>query len=76
MPRVAPAARIRLLEAITSLQRLRHEMSRLSEADEDYEDKKLALEKVIKEIQSASDGEVEAVRSSHAVKQSSQSDRS
>lgn len=76
MPRVTPAARLRLLDAIASLQRLRHEMSRLSQADEDYENKKRALEKVIKELQSASDDEVQAIRSTHAVTQSSQSDRS
>jgi hypothetical protein len=30
MPRVVPAARIRLVQAVTSLQRLRREMGRLS----------------------------------------------
>ena len=65
MPHVTPAARIRLLEAITSLQRLRREMSRLSQEDEDYEKKKQALEKVIKELRAASDGEVQTVGSAH-----------
>ena len=53
MPRVSPAARIRLVEALTSLQRLRREMGRLSKTDEDYKKKKRALEAVIKELQSA-----------------------
>lgn len=56
MPRVAPAARIRLAEAVSSLQRLRREMGRFSEADDDYKKKKDALEAVIKELQSALDG--------------------
>ena len=49
MPRIAPAARIRLVEAISSLQRLRREMARLSETDED-EAKKCALKAVIEKL--------------------------
>jgi len=51
MPRLTPAVRIRLVEAVTSLQRLRREIGRLSEMDEDYKKKKRALEAVIKELQ-------------------------
>ena|SRR5215469_13672625 len=43
-------ARIRLVEAVACLQRLRREMGRLSEMDEDYKKKKLALEVVIKKL--------------------------
>ena len=58
MPRLTPAARIRLVEALTSLQKLRREMGRLSEMDEDYKKKKWALKAVIKELQcSLRDGE-------------------
>ncbi len=53
MPRVAPAARIRMIEAVSNLQRLRREMGRLSETDKDYTKKKRALEAVIKELQTA-----------------------
>lgn len=59
MPRLAPAARIRLVEAVTSLQRLRREMARLSERDEEYKKKKRILEAVIKELQSASQNEAQ-----------------
>ena len=51
MPRLTPAARIRLIEAVTSLQRLRREMGRLSEMDADYKRKKRALKAVIRELQ-------------------------
>jgi uncharacterized protein YjiS (DUF1127 family) len=51
MPRLTPAARIRLIQAVTSLQRLRREMEHLSEMDEDYKKKKRALKDVIKELQ-------------------------
>ena len=61
MSRVVPAARVRLVEAVTRLQRLRREIGRLSETDEDYKKKKLALEAVIKELQSAP-AEAQAVR--------------
>jgi hypothetical protein len=70
MARVAPAARIRSVEALISLQKLRREMGRLSETDEDYKKKKRALKAVIKELQSAVDG-VQAVSSAHALTQSS-----
>ncbi len=63
MPRVAPAERIRLVEAVSSLQRLRREMGRLSETDEDYKKKKQALKAVIKELQSASDGDARSTSS-------------
>lgn len=67
MPRLTPATRIRLLEAVTSLQRLRREMSHLSEMDEDCEKKKRALGAVIRELQLASDGETQRAGSAHAV---------
>ena len=51
VPRRTPAARTRLVEAVASLQRLRREMGRLSEMDEDYKKKKRALRAVIKELQ-------------------------
>jgi hypothetical protein len=51
MPRLAPAARIRLVEAISGLQRLRREMARSSEGDENYERKKRALQAVIQQLQ-------------------------
>lgn len=58
MPRLTPAARIRMVEALTSLQKLRREMGRLSEMDEDYRKKKRVLKAVIKELQcSLRDGE-------------------
>ena len=67
MPRLTPAARIRLVEAVASLQRLRREMGHLSEMDEDYKKKKRALGAVIKELQLASDGETQRANSAHAV---------
>jgi hypothetical protein len=51
MPRLAPAERIRLVEAISGLQRLRREMARSSEEDENYERKKRALQAVIQQLQ-------------------------
>jgi hypothetical protein len=76
MPRVAPAERIRLVEAVSSLQRLRREMGRLSETDEDYKKKKRALEAVIRELQSASDGDAQSASSAHALTQPSPNGRS
>jgi hypothetical protein len=76
MPRVAPAERIRLVEAVSSLQRLRREMGRLSETNEDYGKKKRALEAVIKELQSASDGDAQPASSAHALTQPSHNGRS
>jgi hypothetical protein len=76
MPRLTPATRIRLVEAVTSLQRLRREMGHLSEMDEDHKKKKRALEAVIKELQLASDDEAQRGNSAHALTQSSQSGRS
>ena len=75
MPRVAPAARIRIVQAVANLQRLRHEMGRLSEKDEDYQKKKRALAAVIKELQSGSD-EAQEISSEHALTQSSHKERS
>jgi hypothetical protein len=43
MARIRPAARIRLLDAITTLQRLRREMARLLVADEDLREKNALL---------------------------------
>ena len=51
MSRIAPARRIRLVEAISGLQRLRREMARLSQVDENYEAKKRALQAVIQKLQ-------------------------
>ena len=48
MPGVAPVARVSfVVEAISGLQRLRREMARLSQRDEDYESKKRALQATI-----------------------------
>ena len=51
MSRIAPATRIRLVEAISGLQRLRREMARLSQVDGNYEAKKRALQAVIRKLQ-------------------------
>jgi hypothetical protein len=53
MSRVAPAARIRLIEAISSLQRLRREMARLSQTDKDYDSKKRALHATIEHLRNS-----------------------
>ena len=51
MPGVAPVARVSfVVEAISGLQRLRREMARLSQRDEDYESKKRALQATIQEL--------------------------
>jgi len=50
MHRVAPATRIRLVEALSGLQQLRREMARLSQGDKTYESKKRALQAVIQEL--------------------------
>jgi septal ring factor EnvC (AmiA/AmiB activator) len=76
MLRLTPAARIRLSEALISLQRLRREMGRLSETDEAFKKKKRALEAVIKQLQLASDDEAQRSNLAHALAQSSQSGRS
>lgn len=55
MGRLTPAARVRLVEALASLQRLRREMWHSSGKDENYKKKKRALGKVIKQLQLASD---------------------
>ena len=51
MPRVAPASRIRLVEALSGLQRLRREMAGLSQGDKAYDSKKRALQTAIQELQ-------------------------
>ena len=51
MRRLAPATRVRIVEATARLQKLRREMACLSKGDKDYEKKKLALQTVIKELQ-------------------------
>ncbi|MGA8541814.1 MAG: hypothetical protein WB566_20085 [Terriglobales bacterium] len=51
MPSVAPAARAALVvESISGLQRLQREMARVSQRDENYESKKLALRATIQEL--------------------------
>jgi hypothetical protein len=51
MPNVAPAARVAVVvEAISGLQRLQREMARLSQGDENYENKKRALQAAIQEL--------------------------
>ena len=51
MPGVAQAACVAfVVEAISGLQRLRREMARLSQQDEDYESKKRALQSTIQEL--------------------------
>ena len=51
MPRVAPAARVAFVaEAVSALQRLQREMTRLSPRDEDYKSKKRALQAAIQEL--------------------------
>ena len=51
MSRLAPATRVRLVEATARLQKLRREMAHLSKGDKEYEKKKLALQAVVKELQ-------------------------
>ena len=51
MPRVAPATRLRLVEALSGLHRLRREMARLSQGDKAYDSKKRALQTAIQELQ-------------------------
>jgi hypothetical protein len=51
MPRLAPASRILLVEALSGLQRLRREMARLSQGDKAYNNKKRALQTAIQELQ-------------------------
>jgi len=51
MPRVVPAARIRIVvESISVLQRLRREMSRFSQTGKNYERHKRVLDATIKEL--------------------------
>ena len=51
MPSVAPAARVAfVVEAISGLQRLQREMTRMSQRDENYENKKRALQAAIQEL--------------------------
>jgi hypothetical protein len=79
MPRIAPAARIRLVEATARLQRLRREMARLSKGDKDYEEKELALQAVINELNPgryASDSKTQKATSAQALAPSSHKERS
>jgi hypothetical protein len=51
MPRVAPAARIRIVvEAISRLQRLQREMARLSRGNKNYASQRRALHATIQEL--------------------------
>jgi hypothetical protein len=78
MHRLAPATRVRLVEATARLQRLRCEMAGLSKGDKDYEEKKLALQAVIKELnpgRSASDSKTQKATSAQALTQSSHKER-
>ena len=51
MPSIAPAARVYFVaEAISGLQRLQREMARVPQRDENYEDKKRALQATIQEL--------------------------
>ena len=79
MNRLAPARRVRLVEATARLQRLRREMARLSEGDKDYEEKKLALQAVIKELDPgryASHSKPQRATSAQALTQSPHKERS
>lgn len=51
MPRVGPATRIGLIEALSGLQRLQREMVRLSQRDKRYKNKKRALQAAIQELE-------------------------
>src|SRR6201982_1251035 len=78
MHRLAPATRVRIVEATARLQRLRREMARLSKGDKDYEEKKLALQAVIKELSPgryASDSKTQKATSAQALTQSSHKER-
>jgi predicted nucleic acid-binding Zn-ribbon protein len=78
MHRLAPATRIRLVEATARLQKLRREMARLSKGDKDYEKKKLALQAVIKELRSgrhASESKTRKATSAQALTQLSHEGR-
>lgn len=51
MPSVAPAGRVAdVVEAISGLQRLQRQMSRVSQRDRNYESKKRALQTTIREL--------------------------
>lgn len=50
MPRVAPAPRIRLVDAISNLQKLRREMARLSQTDEEFDSQRRLVQLVIQEL--------------------------
>ena len=51
MPSAAPAGRnADVVEAISGLQRLQRQMSRVSQGDENYESKKRALQATIQEL--------------------------
>jgi hypothetical protein len=51
MPRVAPAARIRVItEALAGLRRLHREMGRFSQTDKNYESQRRTLRAAIQEL--------------------------
>jgi hypothetical protein len=51
MPRVAPAARIRVItEALAGLRRLQREMARFSQTDKNYESQRRTLHDAIQEL--------------------------
>jgi homoserine kinase len=57
MPSVAPAARVSFVgEAISALQRLQREMARLLQQDENYENKRRALQAAIQELRKETSG--------------------
>ena len=79
MHRLVPATRVRLVEATARLQRLRREIARLSKGDKEYEEKNLALQAVIKELNPdryASDSKTQKATSVQALTQSSHKERS
>jgi hypothetical protein len=57
MPRVAPAARTRVvIEAVSGLQRLQREMARLPQSDKYYESQRRALNATIRELRGSLSG--------------------
>jgi hypothetical protein len=59
MPSVAPAARVAFMgEAISRLQRLQREMARVSQQDENYENKRRALQAAIQELRKMTSAKV------------------
>lgn len=63
MPSIAPVAHVNfVVEAISGLQRLQHEMARVSQRDEDYEGKKRALQAAIRELRKMISANVQRVQ--------------